>query len=180
MTPFAHLALGFGIVVVDIRTDTGFDIVMDPLGWLACIFAFTRLAHTRERYTLAKRASYAGLLLSASEALPLGLPDALPSAATSIAESCFVFGVCSAIIKGLAVTAVTGKPKDKKASHADLLRWSHVGFTTILVILLLLSLALDSALGSTEVLVTMLPLLLLSLWLLVLIFGLRRDPNFAT
>lgn len=28
------------IVVIDVRSRAGFDIVMDPLGWLARIFAF--------------------------------------------------------------------------------------------------------------------------------------------
>lgn len=177
MTPFAHLAIGFAIVVVDVRSDGGFDLVVDPLGWLAIIFALARLPQTRERFGLARGAAYVGLVLSAVEALPLGIPSTLSHAAQATAESAFVFGLCTGIIRALAKPE-SGRPQGK-AAQADLLRWSHLGFSIILVILLVLSYILDAGLGSFEVLVTLLPLFLLSVWFVSLVVKLRADPHFV-
>lgn len=181
MTPLAHLAIGFAIVFVDIRSTSGFDLVMDPLGWLAIIFALARLPLTRERFSFARAAAYVGLVVSVSEALPLGIPAPLIQAASVGAESAFVFGACTGIIRALA-SGQEGRPPSKpqgRAAQADILRWSHVGFTIILVILLVLSYALDAGLGSFEVLVTLLPLFLLSVWFVALNVKLRADPHFV-
>jgi hypothetical protein len=178
MTPLAHLAIGFAIVFVDIRTDSGFDVVIDPLGWLAIIFALGRLPHARERFTFASRAAYAGLLVSAIEVLPLEIPASLVSAAHVAAESAFVFGVCTGMIRTLAPPQPGQRPQGK-AAQADLVRWSHVGFSIILIILLTLSFFLNAPLGSFEVLTTLLPLLLISLWFLSIVFNLRTDPHFG-
>lgn len=175
MSPYGSIALGLGLVLVDVSID-GFDLVPDAIGWLFVAGGVHALSSRHRAYAAGRALAIANAVLAVVTYVP-----ATPSAATLIAvladlgALAFVLALCTGLI---------ATEDARTARRATAIRWLQIAATVATVVLLIVT-GQVASFGSEADPGAWWPLAVLAivmgvgsnLWLVVLLLSLRqRDP----
>lgn len=156
MSGLVTLAVGFLLVVLDLRLGGSVDVVPDPVGWAVALWALGGLSPLHRGFTVAAAASVVGLVSSLPEAV--GAVSA-PLAWLSIAcQTVLVFATCTAVMALV--------PAERR--RADALRWSDLATTVAVAALGALAGELGAAAAVPAVLAALAGVVVLVLFLLTL------------
>lgn len=156
------LVAGLLIVVVDLRFG-GFDVIIDPVGWMFVVAALLGLTRLHPGFVGAAVAATIGILVGC--ATLLGEAGPVLRQLEGIATTGVVFGTCTALI------ALATSPRDR--GTANTIRWLDLGLTALGFVPLLITGGETVEVGA-ELAVVIVPLVILALgvliWFLVLVW----------
>lgn len=123
MRPLTLVAAGFLLVSIDVNLFSGFDVLLDPVGWLLAISGSSRLARRGRGFEIAEGLAIAGLLGS----IVVYIPEVSGTAtffviADWVIQTGFVVATCTGLI------AIAARDKVVRR-HADVIRWSDIALT---------------------------------------------------
>lgn len=156
------LVWGLVIVLVDFRVNGKPDIIADPLGWLLCLLALAGvLSRTRSGwFALAVAGTVLGGIASLEEYVspPNGW---VVVSLTTVATTAVVWGTCSGII--------TSHPDDGRRATANLIRWSDLSLTIMMLALVTTAQGDTFGIGAPELLLLIVPAFAVFIWFIVFV-----------
>ncbi len=166
MTPFARVAAGLVVVLVDLRLPD-IDVVADPVGWVLVLLGLTALAGRDPWFRAAVGAAVVGGLCS----LPalFAEPTGWLTAVDAIGSTALVFATCTGVIR------LVGS--DPAAATANRIRWIDLALTAIGAVLTLVV----TTTGTTAAAPLLIPLVIATLavflWFIVFLVRVRHHPG---
>jgi hypothetical protein len=122
--PLLRVFTGFLVVTVDLNLLVGFDVLLDPVGWLMVISGVGGMARRHRAFGVAEGFAVAGLLCSLVAYIPQSETVAtLFGGLDAIAQTGLTFAVCTGLIAISAPGRASGSP--------NTVRWTDLALTLV-------------------------------------------------
>lgn len=179
MTPLGLFLWGVALVLIDLGSG-GPDLVLDVFGWLICALALNRLAPRSGWFQMAIWGAIAGAALTVGQIAGLPSNGAI-TAATTAAEVCVVWGVCTGIVELMRDNPSLESPfvEARFGTVANRVRWVQAIAGAALALMLGASAVTGRGVGQ-ELFVPLVVYLMSGIGFLYLLLRLRRHPELQT